>query len=373
MAHNVPLDMQTEIMKRLPVKSLIRFQSVSKTWKSVIHSSDFIACYSRHQQQQQHLLLRYHDDFKEKYVSVVDDDSFPEQRVSLTAPLLVNTLKYSTIIGSSHGLLCSYSLSHCLDALIHGRCMAVISNPSVGKAVGVVVPNFKTGRIYNTSLGFGVCRETSDPIIVKVTHIINSPDIESITSIPRQIEVFTLSERAWMVVDVDGVLYWLASDRTTQWYNLIVSFDMTSEEFREVNLPGSLADDNMFIWGLSIYKIRESIAVLECDINVVWVTENGVSKSFTKLCTIDVNMPYASLIGFRKSGELIIQIYEAGPRTNKYVVYEPYSKHIDDVEFGGMSFSLCVPYMETLLLLDQPNFKVYDDMETFQLPSSFVY
>ncbi|KAJ0568553.1 putative F-box associated interaction domain-containing protein [Helianthus annuus] len=355
-------------------------------------SCDFIACYSRHQQQQ-HLLLRYHDDFTEKYVSVVDDDSFSEQRVSLTAPLLVNTLKCSTTIGSSHGLLCSYSLSHSLDALIHGRCMAVISNPSVGKGVGVVVPNFETG-IYKTSLGFGVCRETTDPKIVKVTHITNSPDIERITSIPRQVEVFTLSKRAWRppyssnlprksirffnkVVVVDGVLYWLATDRTprwsNQWYNLIVSFDMTSEEFREVNLPDSLADSNMFIWNLSIYKIRESIAVLECDINVVWVMENGVSKTFTKLFTIDVNMPHASLIGFRKSGELIIQIYQAGPRTSKYVVYEPYSKHIDDVEFGGMNFSLCVPYMETLLLLDQPNFTVYDDMETLQLPSSFVW
>ncbi|KAF5808807.1 putative F-box domain-containing protein [Helianthus annuus] len=32
MSNNIPLEIQTEIMKRLPVKSLLRFRSVSKSW-----------------------------------------------------------------------------------------------------------------------------------------------------------------------------------------------------------------------------------------------------------------------------------------------------------------------------------------------------
>ncbi|KAF5765008.1 putative F-box domain-containing protein [Helianthus annuus] len=55
MSDHIPFEIQSEIMKTLPLKSLIRFQSVCKSWKSRIHSSDFIAHYTG---QQQHLLVR---------------------------------------------------------------------------------------------------------------------------------------------------------------------------------------------------------------------------------------------------------------------------------------------------------------------------
>ncbi|KAJ0828768.1 putative F-box domain-containing protein [Helianthus annuus] len=45
MSDNVPFEIQEEIIKRLPVKSLIRFRSVSKSWKSLIDSSNFITHY----------------------------------------------------------------------------------------------------------------------------------------------------------------------------------------------------------------------------------------------------------------------------------------------------------------------------------------
>ncbi|MFS7957923.1 putative F-box domain-containing protein [Helianthus anomalus] len=36
MSDNVPFEIQEELIKRLPVKSLIRFRSVSKSWKAVV-------------------------------------------------------------------------------------------------------------------------------------------------------------------------------------------------------------------------------------------------------------------------------------------------------------------------------------------------
>ncbi|KAF5764863.1 putative F-box domain-containing protein [Helianthus annuus] len=56
MLDQIPLEIQSEIMKRLPVKSLIQFRSVCKSWNSLIESPDFIAHYSS---QQQHLLVRF--------------------------------------------------------------------------------------------------------------------------------------------------------------------------------------------------------------------------------------------------------------------------------------------------------------------------
>ncbi|XP_019099671.1 PREDICTED: putative F-box protein At3g47150, partial [Camelina sativa] len=39
--HYIPLDLQVETLLRLPVKSLLRFQCVSKLWSSIITSQDF--------------------------------------------------------------------------------------------------------------------------------------------------------------------------------------------------------------------------------------------------------------------------------------------------------------------------------------------
>ncbi|KAJ0456157.1 putative F-box domain-containing protein [Helianthus annuus] len=150
MSDHIPFEIQSEIMNRLPVKSLIRFRSVCKPWKSLIVSSDFVAHYSS---QQQHLLVRY----KEEYVSFVDDDSFPQHRVCVTVPPLLNNLEYPVLVGSSHGLLC-------FKRNYRPRDGAVIWNPSIRKVVAVNVPHVEY-------VGFEVCRETMDPKIVTITRL----------------------------------------------------------------------------------------------------------------------------------------------------------------------------------------------------------
>ncbi|MFS8020200.1 putative F-box domain-containing protein [Helianthus anomalus] len=97
MLNNIPFEIQAEIMKKLPVKSLVQFRTVSKVWKSLIDGSHFIVQYSgRHTQG--HLLVRYSHKFEQKYVSIVDDHTFPEQKVSPTIPPPVNMLNYASII-----------------------------------------------------------------------------------------------------------------------------------------------------------------------------------------------------------------------------------------------------------------------------------
>ncbi|MFS8020194.1 putative F-box domain-containing protein [Helianthus anomalus] len=393
MSDYLPIEIQVEILKKLPVKSLIQCRSVSKAWKSLIDSSDFIAHYSG---QQQHLLVSYHDGFDRKYVSVVDDDdAFPRHKVPLTVPVPVDMLKHSRIIGSSHGLLCLYS--------DYGE-TAVVWNISVSKAVAVNVPNVGDYYQCGAVLGFGVCGETNDPKIVKIT------PMDSTSSIPWQIDVFTLSTRAWrrpystnlprkslnfdcslLGVVVDGDFCWLATDRITmdgerRYINLIISFDLTSEEFTEINLPDALA--HLEGLHLSMLKLRESLVLIQgylCNDHVfhVWMMEDDVPKLFTKMFTICI--PGAVVLGvleFRKSGEPIIEILDSScdpyEDDSSLVVYEPCSKHITHLGISGMcSFFLscymgsCLgisgmcsfssySYKETLLLLDLPDLTTYD-------------
>ncbi|KAK1432417.1 hypothetical protein QVD17_09313 [Tagetes erecta] len=288
--------------------------------------------------------------------------------------------------------------------------MAVLWNFSIRKVVAIVLPNMGYGR-YSTILGFGVCRETSDPKIVKIRQICRSSDIESITCIPWQVEVFTLSAGTWRSpynnlprksiefsyshVGLDGFIYWLAVDRIvmdyddeSMSYNLIISFDLTNEEFRDVNLPDNLAHESYL--NLYMSKLSESLVVLESTLEAdnptftIWIMENGVSKSFTKLFTI-YNVPHGgvvSVLEFRKCGEPVIEVIEEEyggsdepvleseivehhRGTSCYsslIVYKPYSKHMNNIGINGITRSFeGYSYKETLLLLDQPDYSIYDN------------
>ncbi|KAJ0714009.1 putative F-box domain-containing protein [Helianthus annuus] len=125
MSDNIPFELQEEIIKRvLPVKSLIRFRSVSKQWKSLIDSSEFITHHTLSQTQPQHLLVRYitrasgfrffSDDKslrEDKYVSIVDDDSFPHHKFSPVVTPTVKLRAHPLMLDCSHGLVCLHGWS----------------------------------------------------------------------------------------------------------------------------------------------------------------------------------------------------------------------------------------------------------------------
>ncbi|XP_076895127.1 putative F-box protein At5g62060 [Bidens hawaiensis] len=314
-------------LKLLPVKSLIRFRSVSKTWKSLIDSRDFvIKHHTHHSQSRQQLLVAYENqvpvsdddddwDYEQKYVSVVDDNAFPKHNVVLTPPLLVRMLTRPRLIATSH-----------------------------------------VKDIYATAIGFGVCRETNDVKIVKITYV--DQKTHGPTCILPHVKVVTLRTRtrAWRSpygnllgksihffsdheVLVDGVFYWLATDRITlnkcAYEYMVISFDMTSEEFREITLPPSLVSASRMVLALS--KLGESLVVVGHDQLAidpsfdVWVMEDG---SFTKLFAFTPKDDDL-FRGFRKTGEPIL----------------------GNLEIDGYRgrFKVC-DYMETLLLHDHPNF-----------------
>ncbi|CAI9270555.1 unnamed protein product [Lactuca saligna] len=175
MSEYIPFEIQVDIIKRLPSKSLVRFRSVSKSWKSLIDSSEFIAGYSVRQTHQQRLLVWYKDaaDSKKKYVSFVDDETFSQQDLAPAVPVLSKFLVDLEMVGSSQGLLC---LRGYYEDPGHPRYkfpteMAVLFNPCIRKSVCITMPSDLLSL--GTVLGFGVCPTTNEPTIVKITDVCN--------------------------------------------------------------------------------------------------------------------------------------------------------------------------------------------------------
>lgn len=391
MSEYIPFEVQIEIIKKLPVKSLIQLRSVSKPWKSLIDSSDFITFYGVRQIQPHRLIVRYEDPLdttKIKYISFVDDSKDPiQQEFSPTIPVLAKLLKDSIVVGTSHGLLCLYG-----NYTDSGKHMAVLWNPSIRKSIGVEVPGGVSDRPYDNVFGFGVCPVTSDPTIVKITFINMCATMHYRFSVPWQVQVFTLSSGTWRIIPssnlprgsievtssqvvIDRFLYWAAfvriatTDGGFQTKKLIVSFDLTTKEFKVIDLPDTFSHRYYTI--LSISKVKESLVVLEYNVNsekqvcAVWMLEEADTNSFTKLFT--VNTPDASIkrvLGFKKSGKPIMETFVDNEDSSELGVYEPCSDHINNLGILGKCHSFFVSsYMETLLLLDQSDGAIYSNIK----------
>ncbi|KAM0009919.1 putative F-box domain-containing protein [Helianthus debilis subsp. tardiflorus] len=355
MSDNIPFEMQMEIMKKLPVKSLIQFLFVCKAWKSLIDSPDFITQYNGQRTNQQHLFLTYYDCCEDKYVSIADDHTFPHHKVPLTFPQWLLDYDYD-LIGCSHGLLC-------LSYYENQTRIAIIWNILIRKAIAVLVPNVEGGEVYEIRKAIAVLVPNVEG--GEITPIRSQGAMESVT---WHAEVFTLSTGTWrppysgnlprssiefdsycdQIVTIDGSIYWLAADRVDvdggfRFDYMIISFDITREEFNEVSLPDSLAHLR-YKHILSVLKLKESLVVLERVNDLaygVWMMEDRVSKLFTKLFTINVSTRDAKVKGFRKSGEPIISFSFSNDHRNK-VVYEPYSKHNDNVVIDNIFASYCI-------------------------------
>nr|KAJ0220004.1 hypothetical protein LSAT_V11C200054790 [Lactuca sativa] len=198
-----------------------------------------------------------------------------------------------------------------------------------------------------TVLGFGVCPTTNDPTIVKITDVCNDFGTEVRSPI---VEVFKLSRGSWRIpcsnlpkksiqvtlshIAIHSYIYWLGFDInvSTNGFetqkNLIISFDMNTEEFRVVDLP-----DSTRYTGHTMIANHKALKFVQYGL---WIM-------------------LFRILGFTKNGKLIMETQD-----DYYIegvdlaFYEPNLEHINDIGINGKDGSLFVSsYKETLLLLDK--------------------
>ncbi|XP_059313387.1 F-box/kelch-repeat protein At3g23880-like isoform X1 [Lycium ferocissimum] len=323
---NLPTELITEILLKLPVKSLLKFRSVSKSWLELISTPHFVKT---------HLLLSTsnkdytHHGVMFKFASTSDHGV---KDCSLSALLYDSVTEaldldypgknpngYPCLVGSVNGLIClSISLFHGLDDLF-------IWNPSIRRYKKL--PNYRLNydeeeeEPGDFKFGFGYDELQDDYKVVGAF-----PIYRYIALCRVEVKIYSLRSNSWRRIGdfqdrelkdhsakfVNGKLHWLDRGRN------IISFDLADEKWAEVEQLSCFEGCGWLNLGLfgSDLSVVSNYVHTRAD---VWVMkEYGVKESWTKMFTIkspeDGRTFFPSIL-MSNEGEILLQF---GSRFAKY-------------------------------------------------------
>ncbi|ESQ35723.1 hypothetical protein EUTSA_v10010027mg, partial [Eutrema salsugineum] len=229
----LPHDVVELILERLPVKSLLRFKSVSKNWKLTIESRRFheVQLIRRRQSRGPDVLYVIYENHQQ------DEDR--RRRIVLGSSIVSTFPSPNTMVchGSCDGLICVFCI-HTPNIVVNPATRWQQSFPR--SSVQQLLYTRKLLSWTNPKLGFGKdkFRGTYKPV-----WLCNSFEfgLDNATSC----EVFDFSTNAWRYVHpaspyrinafpdpvyLDGSLYWLTECEETK----VLSFDLHTETFHVV-------------------------------------------------------------------------------------------------------------------------------------------
>ncbi|XP_048128393.1 F-box/kelch-repeat protein At3g23880-like [Rhodamnia argentea] len=322
LSKSLPREMVLEILKRLPVKPLMRFKCVSKSWRLMIDDPDFVAMHLKHSAlggTNWYLLLKVRYPSREQKSSLYPDKSLTvDSQIEIEVPFVSPTANYS-FVGSCNGLICVSEKN-----TEHGSWTFFLWNLFTRKykAVQSSSLNFAETR---TVLGFGYSDRINDYKVVRITHCRDKYG-GFWRGLVSEVEVYSLSTDTWRAVEFDrgcklcdlstvsfnGNLHWMSilADGDCSWCcGSITTFGVADEVFNEMPLPKSLVgvpsvEVNLEVLNGSLVLLIShvnwrNLVICKCD---VWVmTEYGMPESWTKLHTIHLNGDVGRFRGFTRS------------------------------------------------------------------------
>ncbi|KAI9127286.1 hypothetical protein K1719_001845 [Acacia pycnantha] len=244
----IPNDIIVDILKRLPVKSLLRFRCVCKDWNDLFKTSSFIKQHfhhSTHHRGPSLLLQSYYSASHHTITRHTLLDSNKKTLMPLNVP--INRSCYLSIIGVSHGIVC-----------LKFEGSLLLWNPATRETQHVPkisINYFEYGVIsYSVETGFGFNTVLNDYKIVIVY---------AFRPAGNRAHVYSLSTGSWKEVEfgnvsVGGIHYrrTTATDEAIYWLAinpmgglLILSFHTAKEVFTLIPEPASgfFQDRNLIV------------------------------------------------------------------------------------------------------------------------------
>ncbi|KAK4254209.1 hypothetical protein QN277_009621 [Acacia crassicarpa] len=272
---SIPQDILRSIFKRLPARTLIKWQFVCKDWKNLLNNPSFI---------QEH--LQYSDDENPSLLfqcfsvhgtwglSTIDSEM---QLLPVGSVPLIEILRDATVVGSINGLVCIKSNYESINILLW--------NPAIRKFRRLT----RKANVW-VSMGFGFCSIVKDYKVV----IISCSDY-ALTGRIHQVEIYSLSTNSWKKVEFGGLLDGVEISRDGVGTNgaifwsgfkgndhLLVSYCIATEEFALI--PSPISADEFIVSLLSrLFVYENKLALLfhttsgndEYTSIDLWVMEKG--------------------------------------------------------------------------------------------------
>ncbi|XP_058217047.1 F-box/kelch-repeat protein At3g23880-like [Rhododendron vialii] len=403
---DLPFEITLEILSRLPVKSLLRFKSVCKTWYDLIKTPDFIA---------KHLLtpvtlnptplLETGFSYKTEshIISLIYNDGFNNEGIDLNFPFLERRNirripwdyggdNYFFIGGICNGLVC-VSLSWFGYPLF-------LCNPSTRQFREIPGAEWNCEGYYvqhvkQVSFGFGFHPSANDYKLIRIVLHLDTNFQESIRA-----DLYVMSTDTWTrigynnnllsffgemnewgeydsIVEIDesfasavlnGVFYWPA--RVVPTHQMVVmSFDMGNEEFRRIRTPECL-DGTWDLPNWTFTELDGKLAVVVVSPHErcfdVWVLNENESSwtnqvkvgSFPRIAgdMDDGEDRLFTVMGGGKDGKLLMTDYKYTAGELKLFSYDTKTRQTMDLYFGQVYFECSVYlYAGTLLPVMQAN------------------
>ncbi|CAF2187172.1 hypothetical protein BRARA_G02576 [Brassica rapa] len=228
----VPLDLQIEILSRLPSKSVVRFMLVSKSWQEIISSKSFIRL--RSLTQPLRFLLALHD--RDNQTGRLSCSFFSSSSLSSSSPLISTTFLSRITFPLRRASYPSYYVNGLINV---GE---IICNPCTGKTISLpkLVKTTATSKPRLARRFFGY-----DPVNNQYKVLCITPDLAGHATLEfNHYQIFTLGAKpkTWRFIDcgiphgiwcnglcIDGFVYYIAS--TDVGMMCLMRFDLNSEKF----------------------------------------------------------------------------------------------------------------------------------------------
>ncbi|XP_030924560.1 F-box/kelch-repeat protein At3g23880-like [Quercus lobata] len=374
LSHRLPDDLVYDILTRLPVKSLIRFRCVSRSWYCTITDSDFI---TKHLERANllsngcllcnpHRIGQYSScDYLCTFVCNTDRTSTEISRFEFPS--------YDEyLVGFSNGIIClanyAVEFSHVL----------YLWNPSIRKFKRLLATPL-IGPCDNAAFGFGYHLQNND---YKILRFVFFRTYRRVKVPPAEAEIYTLSTDSWrrVVISVEsfcgtgsnesvdfiessiclffnGALHSIAYSRD---HNFILSFDLNDERFRKILLPPNYLNGvsvsaeylAVFKGSLALIVFGEGVAE-NSNICHIWVMkEYGVVESWTKRSVPMAMGNVQRLFGCTINGELLIKKFGH----TQSLAFDPESLNEEILRIPEPACMIYTAnFVESLVLLDGLN------------------
>jgi len=311
------LDLIIQILLWLPVKSLIRFKSVCKSWFSLISfdphfaNSHFQLTASKHTHRLMFMTNYIPQTLSLDFEASLDYDTaieIPHPNPNFVKPQSDYAIKYTS---SCRGFIFLYNHPNII----------YLWNPSTGANKKIPLSPFGSNLNATYYYGFGYDQLTDDYLVVSFSYVLNFDD----NHIYSRLEFFSLRDSTWNELEgihlpymlypdehrvgslFSGAIHWLAFHNDLA-RDVIIAFDLTERTLLEMSFPDGFGLDSEYshLWVFGEFLSLSAMDHINSRVEIWVMKEYKVHSSWTKTLNLSIDgIPYFSPICSTKIGDII--------------------------------------------------------------------